>query len=80
MRKADGAHSDVRLCAGPVVTHRNTQARRLTAAGYECIKDLWVPAAFAKRAREQAEMHRADVERIASEGKRRGRPPKSETP
>lgn len=50
--------------------HPETIRRRLERAGYSCLKDLWVPAAFAARVRQQAEMHPARLQ-----GLERGPPP-----
>lgn len=45
---------------------RDRHARQLERAGYEYAEG-WFPKAFAQRVRQQAEAHRAEVERIRSE-------------
>lgn len=59
----------------------NRQRRRnQQRAGYVSLRSLdgWVPEAFARRIREQVEMHRDDAERAAKAAPRpRGRPAKA---
>lgn len=58
--------------------HPDTIRRRLEKAGFSCLKDVWVPSAYAKRVREQASMYREDIAKLLAELARpRGRPRKS---
>lgn len=58
------------------MTPRNTKRQRLEAAGYRCLKDVWVPEAEAARVEQIAAEHAADVARIAETRKPSGRPKK----
>jgi hypothetical protein len=54
---------------------RQSQKRRLERAGFVCLKDLWVPSAYAAKVRQQAEFYAEDVQRVLKEAPRpRGRP------
>ena len=56
------------------MTNREDKRRRLERAGYAYVRG-WVPTRYAAQVVAQVEMHRDDVERIASEPpKPRGRP------